>query len=243
MESSAATAQEIAVSTVVDHKEKESENEESSNHPIAKESMEVVEEKKSKDKKAQNRKRKRPASKITAKHVSKFTEKEIRDGLDGLLKKNILNRKQLTDIGTLKKTPKDVLIRMLPVYILPNLVVEILEQKQLKKENAPVFNNKQSILAEKLEKCAIRHILSAIKKSGLATEGPDMKVNVSAMKKQDLIAFVVCSEESKEICKFAQQIHDEQQVKEKQERDLREPTTTTTKEKSKASKKQKRSHA
>jgi len=128
---------------------------------------------------------------ITSKTLRKFTEKELRDGLQFLIDKKLIPKR--TDLGSVKKLSKDMLIKYCKPWATANFFQAVLQQKEYREKNAPSLTKMQRKIIHKLKYFSAKNILLCIKDQKL-----DIK-NTYSMKKDELCLAIALSEKAKDV--------------------------------------------
>ncbi len=128
---------------------------------------------------------------ITSKSLRKFTERELKDGLNYLIDQKLVPKRP--ELGPINKLSKETLIKYCKPWAMANYYKAVCDQREEREKNAPIITEKQRRIIKKLNDYSVKNITACIK---------DLKVeikNTYAMKKEDLSQAVALHERGHDI--------------------------------------------
>jgi hypothetical protein len=149
---------------------------------------------------------------ITSKNLKKFSDDDLRTGLQELLKKGLIPHRP--EFGNINKLQRATLFKYVKPWAVANLYKTCLEVKEAREKSAPVFNEQQKKDIEKLSKHSKKNLEISVKELHI-----DVK-NMYSIKKEHLIQAVVLNGKAKETLsavKVLSAVQEDERIRSKEE--------------------------
>lgn len=184
---------------------------------------------------------------ITCRSLNGFDTEDIRSAIAYMVKQHLIPDRP--EFGSISKATREILLKYCMPWAMANLYVEVVRQRELREQNAPVLTERQQKIQTRLEKHSSKNVIEAIKnlndkytpkpkktaeqkeaekkaqKNGEKIEKQPRYIEIEGLHnfKKDRLVIAVCQhEKAREIYKEVKRLAEEQEEVRKQLKEEKE---------------------